>query len=81
MRLILSLIPVAVLASSLSRAAFAHAEMMNAVPRVGSTVTAAPTEIAIDSSRVLSQSSARSKCKTLPEPVWIRVSAYCGRQR
>jgi copper resistance protein C len=50
MRLILSLslIPTAILASGLSRAAFAHAEMINAVPRVGSTVTAAPTEIAIN---------------------------------
>jgi methionine-rich copper-binding protein CopC len=48
MRLSLSLIPMAILAGGLSRAAFAHAEMINAVPRVGSTVTAAPTEIAIN---------------------------------
>ena len=47
----LSLIPMAILASSLSSAAFAHAEMINAVPRVGSTVTAAPTEIAINYSQ------------------------------
>ena len=42
-----TLIPMTLLAASLSSAAFAHAHLTTATPPVGSTVRTVPTEIAI----------------------------------